>query len=133
MFYHFYRLYEFLNVHNCIYELQFDFIKNHSTNYALLSLTENIREALDGNNFACGIFIDLQKALDTVDHDLLLQVKAPQNTAKIYIVHILFLMQLICHTDVLLSSLTSYKPFPGSVNITLRKVIKKYLGAAEYQ
>ena len=66
------RLYELLNLNNCIYELQFGFRENHSTNHALLSLTENIRETLDNNKFACGIFIDLQKAFDTVDHNILL-------------------------------------------------------------
>jgi len=35
-------------------------------------LTESIRKALDKNYFACGIFIDLQKAFDTVDHKVLL-------------------------------------------------------------
>ena len=32
-----------------------------------------IREALDSGNFACGIFVDLQKAFDTVDHQILLK------------------------------------------------------------
>ena len=67
------RLYSFLNLHNCIYELQFGFRAKHSTNHALFSLTEMIREALDNSNFACGIFIDLQKAFDTVDHHILLK------------------------------------------------------------
>ena len=63
----------FFNLHNCIYELQFGFRANHSTNRALFSLTEEIRKALDNNNFACGSFIDLQKAFDTVDHNILLR------------------------------------------------------------
>ena len=67
------RLYSFLNLYNCIYELQFGFRAKHSTNHALFSLTEMIREALDQGNFACGIFIDLQKAFDTVDHNILLK------------------------------------------------------------
>ncbi len=67
------RVYSFLNLHNCIYELQFGFRAKHSTNHALLSLTEMIRFALDNSNFACGIFIDLQKAFDTVDHKILLK------------------------------------------------------------
>ena len=66
------RVYTFLNIHNCIYDLQFGFRSNHSTHHALLSLTENIRESLDQSKFACGMFIDLQKAFDTVDHQILL-------------------------------------------------------------
>ena len=69
------RLYSFLNKYNCIYELQFDFRAKHSTNHALLSLTEKIQEALDskGGKFACGVFIDIQKAFDTVDRSILLK------------------------------------------------------------
>ena len=69
------RLYSFLNKYKCIYEFQFGFLAQHSTNHALLSLTEKIREALDskGGRFACGVFIDLQNAFDTVDHSTLLK------------------------------------------------------------
>ena len=37
-----------------------------------MSLTEDIRNALDNNSFAIGVFIDLQKAFNTVDHEILL-------------------------------------------------------------
>ena len=67
------RLYCFLEMHECIYELQFGFRAKHSTNHALMSLTEMVRNALDNSNFACGIFVDFQKAFDTVDHEILLQ------------------------------------------------------------
>ena len=67
------RLYPFLNKYNCIYELQFGFRAQHSTNHALLSPTEKIREALDSKGGKCGVFIDLQKAFDTVDHSILLK------------------------------------------------------------
>ena len=40
-------------------------------NHSLISLTEMIRNVLDNGNFACGVFIDLQKAFDTVNHDIL--------------------------------------------------------------
>ena len=66
------RLYKFLSLHNCIYDLQFGFRTMHSTYHALTSLTEDIKNALDNNFFAAGVFIDLQKAFDTVDHGILL-------------------------------------------------------------
>ena len=65
------RLYSFLNIFNCLSELQFGFRNKHSTSHALISITEKIRTALDNGHFACGIFIDLQKAFDTVDHNIL--------------------------------------------------------------
>ena len=67
------RLYSFLELHECIFELQFGFRSKHSTNHALTSLTETIRDALDGSNFACGIFVDFQKAFDTVNHAILIK------------------------------------------------------------
>ena len=67
------RVYNFLNKHNCIYKKQFGFRQNHSTIHALIDLTEDIRQALDKNEFAVGVFIDLQKAFDTVDHKILLK------------------------------------------------------------
>ena len=66
------RLYNFLSKHNCIYESQFGFREKYSTNHALLALTEEVRKALDDNLLAVGVFIDLQKAFDTVDHHILL-------------------------------------------------------------
>ena len=38
----------------------------------MIEITEKIRDALDKKQFACGIFIDLQKAFNTVNHDILL-------------------------------------------------------------
>ena len=66
------RLYDFPLKHNCIYELQFGFREKHSTTHDLLNLTENIRNALNKNEFSVSVFIDLQKAFDTVDHKILL-------------------------------------------------------------
>ena len=67
------RLFTFLEKHKCIYDLQFGFRSGHSTTHALMDLTEDIRKAIDDNMFAVGVFIDLQKAFDTVDHDILLK------------------------------------------------------------
>ena len=66
------RVHNFLDSFKCLYELQFGFRSNTSTNHALISITETIREAIDSGSFACGVFIDLQKAFDTVDHSILL-------------------------------------------------------------
>ena len=41
-------------------------------NHALIEITEKVRKALDSGKFACGIFIDLQKSFDTVNHNILL-------------------------------------------------------------
>ena len=43
-----------------------------STSHALVNITDNIRKALDGGNIGCGVFVDFQKAFDTVDHQILL-------------------------------------------------------------
>ena len=44
----------------------------YSTSYALINITENIRKALGDGNVGCGVFVDLQKAFHTVDHQILL-------------------------------------------------------------
>ena len=65
------RLYTFLNNNNIIYNLQFGFRPQYSTSHPLINITENPRKALDGN-IDCEVFVDLQKAFDTIDHKILL-------------------------------------------------------------
>ena len=67
------RLYNFLELHEILFQMQFGFRKGHSTDHALISLSERIKNTLDSNRVGCGIFIDLQKAFDTVNHNILLQ------------------------------------------------------------
>ena len=60
-------MHTFLNNNNFIYNLQFDFRQHYSTSHALNDITENIRKALDEGNIGHGVFVDLQKVVDTVD------------------------------------------------------------------
>ena len=60
------RVYNFFIKNNLIYPLQFGFRKQYSTFHVLISLTEDIRKDFYKGNIGCGIFIDLQKAFDTV-------------------------------------------------------------------
>ena len=53
--------------------MQFGFRSGHPTDHALVSLTESVKSSLDNNRVGCGIFIDLQKAFHTVNHDILLK------------------------------------------------------------
>ena len=67
------RLYSFLEKHKLIYELQFGFRSCHSTGHALTDLREAVRNSIDEGCYAVGVFVDLQKAFDTVDHEILLK------------------------------------------------------------
>ena len=65
------RMYEFLESNELNYNRQFDFRANHSINHALISMTESIKSFLDSGDLAAGIFIDIEKAFDTVNHQIL--------------------------------------------------------------
>ena len=65
------RIYFYLDQEKLIYSKKFGFRGNHSTNHAIISLTEHIRKLLDNGEYVCGVFVDLEKAFDTVHHEIL--------------------------------------------------------------
>ena len=67
------RMTSFLTKNKTLFNNQFGFRNKHSTIHALIKLSENISSALDSGKIATGVFIDLKKAFDTVDHSILLK------------------------------------------------------------
>ena len=67
------RLYKYLTENNLLYCKQFGFQKGHSPEHAILQLVEQINQSFEKNEFTLGVFVDLSKAFDTVDHQILLK------------------------------------------------------------
>ena len=68
------RLYYFLNENNILYGLQFGVRLKFSTNHLLVNVTENFKQALDDGFIVCGMFVDLLKACNTVDLNILIAI-----------------------------------------------------------
>ena len=66
------RLKKFCDKYNIMNEQQFGFRKGYSTSLAIASVHENLLSALDNGLTTCNVFIDLKKAFDSVDHDILI-------------------------------------------------------------
>ena len=66
------RLISFIEKHKILFIYQYGFRKLHSTVLALLEITDKIKSLLDEGNYVMGIYLDLTKAFDTVDHSILL-------------------------------------------------------------
>ena len=66
------RLYNFLNVNNLLVPNQFGFRKKHSTDHAIIQLLNKVTECFVNKEHLIGIFMDLSKAFDTIDHDILI-------------------------------------------------------------
>ena len=67
------RLYKFLTQKGMISDSQFGFRKNHSTGHAIHHSVNMIKKGLQSKKHVLGIFIDLSKAFDTLDHELLIR------------------------------------------------------------
>ena len=66
------RLVKFLEVNIILFEYQYGFRKLHPTTLALIEFTDNIIKFLDEGQYCMSIFVDLTKAFDTVDQEILL-------------------------------------------------------------
>ena len=67
------RLYSFFSENNILYKKQFGFQKQHSTDHAIVYLVNEILNSFENNCYTLGVFIDLTKAFDMVDHNILLK------------------------------------------------------------
>ena len=67
------RIDTFCNNNNILNENQGGFRKNHSTISTVASFTDELYDAMNNKKFSLAVFIDLSKAFDTVNHNILLQ------------------------------------------------------------
>ena len=61
------RFLEYVNTNNILYPNQFGFREKHST------CIDDISEETDNKNVSICVFIDLSKAFDTINHDILIK------------------------------------------------------------
>jgi hypothetical protein len=66
-------LYNHLDINNLIYKHQYGFQRHKSTEHNLIQITNYIGQAINEGKWCIGIFLDLKKAFDTVQHDILLK------------------------------------------------------------
>ena len=67
------RLMAFIDSNQILYKSQYGFRKQMSTSLAIIELVEEITNSLDNHESTVGVFIDLKKAFDTVDHGILIE------------------------------------------------------------
>ena len=66
------RLYKFLDTFHFLNLNQYGFRKGHSTDQALIQIYDKITNAMANKEHIIGVFMDLSKAFDTLDHQILL-------------------------------------------------------------
>ena len=69
--YHVHRIYDFITENKILYEKQFGFQSSHSTEHAILKLSNRISNSFNEKQFTLGVFID--KPFDTMDHKILIK------------------------------------------------------------
>ena len=66
------RVYNYLNDNNLLFRKQFGFRKGHFTDHTLIKLIDSIYDSFNENKYTLGVFIDLSKGFDTIDHNFLI-------------------------------------------------------------
>ena len=66
------RMESFIEKNNLFSPFQYGFRKAKLTQHAILDIVNTIQTNMDKHLFSCGVFIDLKKAFDIVDHKSLL-------------------------------------------------------------
>ena len=69
------RTNSFIDKEGILCSSQYGFRQKHSTEHAILDIVNEIQSDMDKGHFSCGVFIDLQKAFDTVNHDIIITSK----------------------------------------------------------
>ena len=67
------RLTTFLDKNKILSKHQYGFRKNRSTEHAIMDFVDKITKAIDEGKFSVGIFLDLSKAFDTINHKILIK------------------------------------------------------------
>ena len=67
------RIYNHLDSKDLLYEEQFGFQRNNSSEHAILQLTRDITDTFEKGEYTLGVFIDLSKAFGTVDYQILIK------------------------------------------------------------